>query len=282
MQYKAILVLLVAALFTPVKANAAESYDSCKGFITALPAKITTSGTWCLKQNLSSLAATGSAITIAASDVTLDCNGFALDNSVVGAGTKVVAIRAHEMAGVTVRHCTIRGFQFGVYLTGAAGLHLIEDNHLDSNTYVGIWAAGDGSIIRRNVVLDTGGSSAVPRAYGIYASQSVDVIDNTVSGVFANSGDTFGIRTDSNLSSSIANNRVRGVLKSATGIARGIYNQSSGRITVAGNNVSGNASTGSYGIVCSGPSGRAKDNVVTGFSTSIHLCGNAGGNDTGP
>lgn len=274
--------LLALVLLVPGSAMAAESFDSCKGFITSLPAKITTSGTWCLKQNLSTLAATGTGITVAANDVTLDCNGFSLDNSAAGAATRTAAIRAHNLSGVTVRNCKIRGFQFGIYLTGTTGLHLIEDNHLDSNTFAGIWVTGDGSILRRNVVLDTGGSTATTRAFGIYSSQSADLIDNTVAGVFAGSGDTFGIRTDGNAAGSIAHNRIRGVARSSAGVARGIHNYNSGRITVADNNVSGNGSAGSQGIVCSGPSGRAKNNVVVGFPASIYLCANAGGNDTSP
>src|SRR2546423_111575 len=45
-------------------AAAAESYDSCFGFIDALPATITTQGTWCLRQNLDTSATTGNMIEI--------------------------------------------------------------------------------------------------------------------------------------------------------------------------------------------------------------------------
>src|SRR4249919_153681 len=90
MHTRSIATVLLAGLLwlaLPCSAEAAESYDSCKGYITSLPATISTPGTWCLKQNLSSLASTGSGINITAKDVTLDCNDFLLDNSVVGVGT---------------------------------------------------------------------------------------------------------------------------------------------------------------------------------------------------
>jgi parallel beta-helix repeat protein len=274
--------LALLGLMLPAKAFAAESQDSCKGFITSLPATISTSGTWCLQGNLTTTLSTGNAITVTANDVTLDCNDAVLDNSATGAGTKRTAIRASTVSGLTVRHCGIRGFQFGIYISGTGGSHLVEDNHVHGSTYVGIWVAGDGSVVRRNAVLDIGGSTATSRAYGIYAADSVDILDNTVSGVYANSGDTFGIRTDNNASGSIADNRVKGILKNSAGVARGIHNQGSGRITLRSNNVSGNATAGTYGITCSSASGRAKDNIVVGFPTPLYLCGNAGGNDLVP
>src|SRR5688572_33166642 len=107
-----ILTLLAMSLLAsiPGKAAAAESYDSCKGVITALPATITTPGTWCLKQDLATLLASGNAITVKANDVTLDCNDFKLDGSGAGVSTKTIGIRAVDVSNVTVRHCNVRGF----------------------------------------------------------------------------------------------------------------------------------------------------------------------------
>ena len=45
--------LLLAALAAP--AHAAESYDSCTGTISTLPATLTTQGTWCLQGDLSTI-----------------------------------------------------------------------------------------------------------------------------------------------------------------------------------------------------------------------------------
>lgn len=285
MRSRTIVTVVLAGLLwmaLPSAVLAAESYDSCKGYITAVPARITTPGTWCLKQSLSSLASTGSAITIAARDVTLDCNGFTLDNSVVGSGTSAIAVRAANVPNVTVRHCSIHGFRYGIFVSGTPGGHLVEDNHLDSNTYTGIRLQGEGSIVRRNVIVDTGGSSVTTQAYGIYTTYPVDILDNTVAGVFADAGDTFGIRTDLNASGMASDNRVRNVVSAASNMAYGIVNYNSGRMTVSGNTVSGNGNASTIGISCSGPSDRAKNNVVAGFATAFSQCGDAGGNDSAP
>lgn len=284
MHYRSIAIMLLALsplAALPFSAVAAESYDSCKGTITTLPATINAPGTWCLKQDLSSALASGNAITINADDVILDCNGFKLDGSAAGTATKANGIRSTK-SGSTVRHCNVRGFNAGIYISGIIGGHVVEDNHLDGNTYMGIGVEGDGSVVRRNTVLDTGGSTVTTRAFGIYTRYSADVLDNTVSGVFATGGDTAGIYTHSNPSGSLDGNRVRGVLKSGTGIARGIDNVYSARITLNGNSIVGDGSASSTGVRCSGSNGRAKDNVIAGFVTSILSCGNAGGNDTGP
>ena len=47
-----------------IPAVAGESYDNCVGFIDALPATITTQGTWCLRQDLDSAATSGIMIEI--------------------------------------------------------------------------------------------------------------------------------------------------------------------------------------------------------------------------
>jgi parallel beta-helix repeat protein len=229
--------------------------------------------------------ASGNAITVLANDVTLDCNGFKIDGTAAGAGTKTMAIRANSRFDVTVRHCNVQGFYFGVYLYGATGGHVVEDNSFQDNTYTGITVEGDGSVVRRNTVLDTGGSTVWPHAHGIITKYSVDVIDNTVSGVFAASGingDTTGILTYSNPNGSISGNRVRGVLKGGTGTARGIDNVTSGRLLLTDNDVVGNASAGSVGLRCTVGGARAKGNVISGFGTAIGGCGAADGNDLSP
>src|SRR4249920_3466180 len=70
-------------------AHAAQSYDNCTGFITSLPAVITTQGTWCLKQDLATTVTSGSAITINTNNVTIDCNDFKLGG--LGAGLATLA-----------------------------------------------------------------------------------------------------------------------------------------------------------------------------------------------
>ena len=88
--------LAVAAAAGPTMpaARAAESYDSCRGTITSLPTTITTQGTWCLKGDLATALDSGVIITVATSNVTIDCNGFKIGNLAAGEDTQTTGIHA--------------------------------------------------------------------------------------------------------------------------------------------------------------------------------------------
>ena len=279
------LLLLASLIAAPFSARAAQSLDTCVGFIDTLPATISTQGVWCLRHDLSTSITSGNAITIATNNVTIDCNDFKLGGLAAGAGTQAYGIYADSRLNATVRHCNVRGFLRGVYFIGSAGGgHVVEDNRFDGNTLYGIFAQGDGSVVRRNQVTDTGGSSTdTGNAFGIFTTYAVDVLDNTVSGVLPSAdgignGAAYGIYTISNPSGSISGNGVRGLVKLGTGAAYGIYNVNSGRISVRGNDVSGDGSTGGIGLACSDSSGSARDNTISGFATAIATCADSGGN----
>jgi len=266
-------------------AEAAESYDNCTGFITSLPATITTQGTWCLKQDLSTAITSGIAINIATNNVTIDCNDFKIGGLAAGAGTQTDGIYATLKQNVTIRHCNIRGFSTGVYL-GHSGGFVVEDNRFDGNTAYGIYVYGDGSVVRRNQVFDTGGSTGSTYAYGIATYSSVDVLDNTVSGVVATAGaggQAYGISSQQNNGGSISGNRVRMILPDGTAYSYGIeFSGTSNRNTIRSNDVTGTSIANSYGLSCVDSSQRAKDNVINGFATGISACSNDGGNVVAP
>jgi len=272
------LLLALATLMGPRAAQAAESYDNCKGFITSLPAVIGTQGTWCLKQDLATTAASGQAITITTNNVTVDCNNFKLGGLGAGTGTLTLGVYAFNRSYTSVRHCNIRGFYEGISLLGAAGVgNVVEDNRFDNNTYIGLSVDGDGSIVRRNRVFNSGGSTQSAYAYGINTDESVNVLDNTVSGVKATSGGNgyaIGIYTNSNGNGSINRNAVRGLLKDGLGNAVAISNVLSDRVVMRENNLVG----GTTALVCSNSNGRAKDNVISGFSAALFVCNDSGGN----
>lgn len=276
------MVALAILSLAPRVAQAAESYDNCTGFITSLPAVITTQGTWCLKQNLSTAITSGSAITIGNSNVTLDCNDFKIDGLAAGAGTAAKGIYANNKLNAIVRNCSVRGFYMGLFIGGdSSGGHVIEDNRFDGNTYVGLRVDGDGSVVRRNRVLDTGGSTLSNYVYGIATRYSVDVLDNTVFGVVARGGSggyAIGVNTELNPDGKIIGNNVRGLFKDGSGHNMAIRNISSGRITLRSNDVAGDASAASFGLYCSTTYGNARDNVISGFATAISSCANSGGN----
>jgi hypothetical protein len=282
LRYPSIL-LAVASLsgYSP-DAHAAESYDNCSGFITSLPATIGTQGTWCLKQDLSTAISSGNAITINTNNVTIDCNNFKLGGLAAGVGTQANGIFANNLLNSTVRNCNVRGFRYGVLLQGAGGGgHSVEDSRFDGNTFTAILVEGDGSVVRRNRVFDTGGS-AFGEATGIITNNSTDVLENTVSGVAASTGsqgNANGIFTNNNNDGTVAGNRVRGLLKDGSGSANGIYNSSSGRVVVHNNDLVG---PGNLAIHCQASTGSMRDNVISGFTTTTDNCTDNGGNSVIP
>src|SRR5690606_14805653 len=104
---------------------------------------------------------------VTTNNVTIDCNDFKIGGLAAGSGTATYGIYANDRFNLTVRNCNIRGFQIGIITTEGGG-HLIEDNGLDANTYIGIRVRSSGSTIRNNRVVDTGGSTVFRgTAYGI-------------------------------------------------------------------------------------------------------------------
>jgi len=179
----AFVLMAIALLFAPRAAHAAESYDNCTGFITTIPAVISTQGTWCLKQDLATSISSGTAITINTNNVTIDCNNFKLGGLAAGVSTGATGIASTNRSNITIRHCAIRGFIFGVYTYGGAG-HVVEDNRVDLSTTTGLWVDGDNSIVRRNQVTDTGGNLNNSDITGIVVQgDNTMVADNVVTGV---------------------------------------------------------------------------------------------------
>ena len=268
---------LLALLACAKSASAAQSYDNCTGFITSVPATISTQGTWCLKQDLATAITSGNAITINTNNVTIDCNDFKLGGLAAGAATLTIGIRADDHVNLTVRHCNIRGFYSGLQFQGLdTGGHAIEENRFDGNTSSGMYVDGEGSIVQRNRVFDTGGTTQSNDAYGIRTNSSVDVLNNLVSGVTARiggGGHAFGINTTSNTSGRIIGNGVRGLLRDTGGFAYGIWNISSGRLSLRGNDLVGSG-TNSVGLVCNSANDSAQDNLISGFATAIITCAN--------
>jgi len=282
-QFVLVLLALVMTLpCVPRFANAAQSYDNCTGFITSIPVVISTPGYWCLKQDLATAITSGKAIDIQTNDVTVDCNDFKLGGLAAGAATGTLGIYANTRTHVTVRNCNIRGFYFGIEFTGASGSgHAVEDNRLDGNTFMGMLIQGDGSVVQRNRVFDSGDSTISNYAYGIYTQGAVDVLDNTISGVVAHAGDNggaVGIQSETASSRRIIGNGVRGLVKDGSGPAFGIYTPNSDRITIRDNDLVGDGDAASEAIRCQSANGRASENNIGAFGGGIVICHDSGGN----
>ena len=272
----------IAILLLLSPAASADTFETCTGTITALPAVITTQGTWCLANDLATGVTSGDAVTIATNNVTIDCNGYKLGGLSAGTGTLTIGIHATGRANATVRGCSIRGFHQGVLFEGAGGGHAVEDNRFDGNTWVAVAVEGDGSLVQRNRIADTGGSTVSGSPVGIRTLYSVDILDNTIRDVFATAvgdGGAYGIVTSDNPDGQIARNRVRRILKYDTGVAFGIRNDTAGRISLRDNEVIGDGSAGSTGLFCdTGSQAITLDNLISRFDVANTDCNDDGGN----
>ena len=268
------LLFLAGVTVLPVSARAAQSYDSCAGFIDSLPATISTQGVWCLRHDLSTAVTSGNAITIAANNVTIDCNDFKIGGLAAGNSSQAKGIYSENRQNATVRHCNVRGFYYGIQLTGGAG-HLVQENRLDQNLRFGIYVSGENNRVVRNAVYDTGGAPSSNQSYGIYASARI--IDNDVAGVFATAtpGWVYGISAYGDVAN---NNRVYGLVPNnngSGGYAIGISGYSN-LTSAVGNQVTGGIfATPGTGInsmrFCS-------NNTVTAFASAYGSCASSIGN----
>lgn len=264
-----------ALLLSPAPAAAGESYDNCTGFITSLPATIGTQGVWCLDRDLSTNLSEGNAITIAANNVILDCNHFRIGGLAAGSGTSALGVHALDRLNALVRNCSIRGFYRGIFFLSGSG-HLVENNRFEGNTTTGIRVDAANSTVRRNLVLNTGGSTYVPgNAHGIWATGGVDVLDNTVNGVapISPGSGAIGIYSLQNGEGNINGNRVRGLAATDQGSAIGIHFHGSAGAIARDNDVRGpGTSATGIGILCSVFASTAHDNVISRFETGVGSC----------
>ena len=256
-------------------AIAAESYDNCTGFIDSLPATIATQGVWCLRQHLSTAIASGNAITIATNNVTIDCNDFKVGGLAAGDTSQAIGIQSLERQNATVRQCALRGFRTGIQLFEGSG-HLVEDNRLDNNLYVGIRVTGEGNLVQRNRVFDTGGYPAPESQHEIHGIHvNADVIDNVVDGVFGTNAYSIAVGIEGDGPGTVIHgNRVRGVVvpENSFRYAVGIDGPGdTGRIE--GNHVHGGGSGWGIerGFLCANNS---VTNVYTPYAVCTHSVGN--------
>ena len=304
----AVFLAIAAAAASGSSGVRAETFHTCAGFIDSVPATIDAQGVWCLRRDLSTGIASGSAINITVNNVTIDCNGFKLGGLPAGDASQARGIRAFDVQNAAVRNCKIRGFAVGLHLDQGEG-HLVEDNRFDNNLTVGISiCCGSNNIVQRNIVYDTGGSTVFTAATGITALGHVR--DNIVRGVHANgSGIARGISVGS-YGSSIRDNEVYEILSNATGnstavgiyaygnaqtiehnIVLGLYAIPEGapigiHATEAGAQVVGNrldaVNGGVYGIRGSSSDTICKDNTAVGFTTAFSSCEVSEGNLSSP
>lgn len=275
--------LLAVALLFAGRAQAAESYDNCSGYIDSVPASISAAGTWCLRHDLSTSIGSGAAITITASNVSIDCNGYKVGDLAAGAGTLATGISGNGGAlyNLGVRNCTLRGFAYGIFLisgSGNGGNLVIEDNLIDQSRRAGAYVNGGRNLVQRNRISNTGGGWGVGSPSGLYGP--ADYIDNVVDGVLGDetlaSTSPTGIHTGG--FSLVRGNRISGIRSIGSGYSTGINAEGQGFVT--NNRVTAtNAATPGNGIVgdvyfygyCAG-------NTIANFVTAMAYCNDLGGN----
>lgn len=174
--------------------------------ITSIPAVISTPGSYCLGGNFNLAMDTGKAIDIQSKDVVLDMNGHYLDNSLApkGVGQETYGIYSSSGDNVTVRNGMIRGFYWGISMAGAGGSTygtVVEDMRVQDACYRGIVTTDQNSVIRRNIVHSTGGTSLEGKdtIVGIFVSgKGSSVEDNLVYNTYGLENDVaYGIEIDS-------------------------------------------------------------------------------------
>jgi len=250
--------------------------------ITTLPFTITTQGVYCLTGHLTTNMTLGNAIEIQTNNVTIDLNGWKLGGQAAGPATTARGIYANQRKNITIRNGTIRGFYRGIYLADSSPYttsqgHLIEDIRADKNTNFGIWIQGRGNIVRRNQVVDTGGSTVASTAMGIwFFGPGGRVLDNDISGTAATDSSTgFGLRLNDADGTVVEGNRIDDV-STVSGAAYGMYISSSNYVLAAGNRIT-SATGGIY--YDSFSSGKYMGNLTSNVTTPFYGGFSVGTND---
>jgi hypothetical protein len=227
--------------------------------LTSTPVTISAPGKYCLASNLTFSGTTGNSVTIASSDVVLDCDGHTLKSVATSATGSSKGIYVLNRNNVVIKDCRIvGGYTHGIYVTQSNTVANknyyinIENNYIAGPYSSGITAFGSAIELKGNRVYDVGGQTTGP------------VIGIRVGG--SNVGFKFHLLRD---------NLVAGT-NSATSAAFGIYSDASQAGIFIENGVSGttasNTSFNSYGIRVGGTYNRITDN---------HIVGSGGINDIG-
>lgn len=163
-------------------------------------------------------------------------------------------------------------------------------HRFDGNTWPGIAVERDGTVIRDNRVVDTGGNTELREvmAVAIYTEGDVEVLGNLISGVMVapgTNGSAFAINLGGNVSGSVIENNVKNVIADGTGYAHAIsfFNLpglQTGRVSVDSNNLIGIGAANSRAVYCP-PAANAVmlvGNIAAGWQTPQVGCLHDDGN----
>lgn len=172
-------VLLLLIAFTAGTAWATDgvleiNQASTKG---VFPVTLNSPGSYRLTSDLT-VGTSANGISVTASDVTLDLNGFTIRSS----SSQGYGILISSATNVEIRGGTIRGFDYGVFMSNSELVGVIDVRALGNATY-GILAQGNGSIVRGCTV--AGNGKGIRGFTGSLIVENV-VHDNTLDGMVLN------------------------------------------------------------------------------------------------
>ena len=189
--------------------------------IATLPFTIAASGNYILASNLTYSGTAGNAITISASDVTLDLQGHRLICNAPPSNT-AVAIAAIGRNDLVIRNGAILNFNRGVNLTGAASQRaIVEKLNILSAREAAIWSETRGVVIRDNTIYGTGsGFASGDLTTGVVAIYSKGdegrIVNNEVIDTYRPGSLGVGIESYGGI---VQGNRITNTVKTGIGIA---------------------------------------------------------------
>jgi hypothetical protein len=151
-------VFILSACLLP--AGVALAQSPCTP-ITTIPYTIATAGTYCLTADLPVTNVNLSyGILIASDNVTINLQGHTLDGGSLGPGNSTTGIYSLDRANIHIFGGTVRGFNQGIVLDtdNPAASHdlLVENMLIDQSKYRGMRIDGNHTIVRDNLIRDTG------------------------------------------------------------------------------------------------------------------------------
>ncbi len=150
-----------------------EKHDN-DTIIDKIPYTISKPGNYKLERSLHS---DRNGIEINASNVTIDLNYNAISGPTDG-GNIGFGIFSFGQSNITIKNGLIRGFQYGIYLSGFSDFaktssmlegrnHLVEGMNIRFSTFRGIRVEGENSVINNNMISDIGGDTTNDNAYSM-------------------------------------------------------------------------------------------------------------------
>ncbi|WP_099584188.1 hypothetical protein [Pseudomonas sp. 2822-17] len=151
-----------------------EEKDNVITLIESVPYTISKPGNYKLERSLQS---DRNGIEILASNVIIDLNQNTI-NGPTESDNIGFGIFSFGQSNITIKNGLIRGFQYGVYLSGFSDLaadsstlkgrnHSVNNMDVRFSTFRGIRVEGENSVISDNVISDIGGDTTIENAYAM-------------------------------------------------------------------------------------------------------------------